>query len=68
MSQPLIVTLPPDRDLWGGCTVRVTALDPATGNTVSGVTIENLVMSVTNVGGTSLVGTGPFMLVPGPGA
>jgi hypothetical protein len=54
MAQPLTVALPPELELWGGCTIRVTALDPTTGATMSGVLVENIVIDVDNIGGTDL--------------
>lgn len=65
MAQPLIVTLPPNLDLWPGCIIRVTAVDPTTGATVAGVTVSNI--SIEGVSDTeSRLEYGPFMLVTGP--
>jgi hypothetical protein len=66
MAQPLIVPLPPGLDLGGGTEIRVTALDPTTGNTVAGVNVSNVTLEVDEIGGASLE-YGPFMLVTGPG-
>lgn len=62
--------MPPELELSGGFTVRLTAIDPTTGAVVSGVTIEQLVMMVNTLPGTvpGDLGVGPFQLVPGPGA
>jgi hypothetical protein len=62
--------LPPDLDLEGSYTIRVTAIDPTTGALVTGVTVADLVMMVNTVGSTQPgdLAVGPFMLVPGPGA
>lgn len=70
MSQPLTVALPANLDLDDTYTIRVTALDPTTGNTVSGVNVGTVTLMVDNLSGGSLAsGTfGPFMLVPGPAA
>ena len=65
MAQPLIVTLPPNLELGGSCVIRVAALDPSTGNVVTGVTVSNVTLEVDNTGGGSL-DSGPFMLVTGP--
>lgn len=65
MPQPLTVALPPNLDLWDGCVIRVTALDPATGNTVSGVNVSNVTLEVDLLTGDDLT-SGPFMLVTGP--
>jgi hypothetical protein len=45
-AQPLIVSMPPGLDLAGGSVIRVTALDPATGNVVSGVQVYDVTMEV----------------------
>lgn len=69
MSQPLSVPLPPDVDLWGGCKIRVTALNPTTGNTVSGVDVSDVTLQVVLVAGDrSDLEVGRWRLVPGPGA
>lgn len=70
MAQPLAAAMPPDLDLGGNYTIRLTALDPVSGAAVSGVTISSLAMLVVNVGGTDSGGLayGPYMLVPGPNA
>lgn len=65
MAQPLIVTLPPNLDLWPGCIIRVTAVDPSTGLTVAGVRASNI--SIEGVSDTEgALEYGPFMLVTGP--
>jgi hypothetical protein len=68
MSQPFIQPLPPDLSLYAGCVVRVTAIDPSTGNTVAGVTVSNVSLFVTNLRGdsTDALDFGPFKLVLGP--
>jgi hypothetical protein len=65
MAQPLIVTLPPNLDLWGGCIIRVTAVDPSTGNTVAGVRVSNISIEGTSDDPGQLA-YGPFQLVTGP--
>lgn len=61
--------MPEELDIGPGYTLRVTALDPATGNPVSGVTVSNLIFTADQVSGTPEgLETGPFMLVPGPNA
>jgi hypothetical protein len=65
MAQPLIVTLPPGLDLWPGCTIRVTAVNPTTGAVVSGVKVSNV--TIEGASDTPLaLEYGPFMLVTGP--
>lgn len=61
--------LPEDLDIGPGYTLQVTALDPTTGNPVSGVTVNNLIFTAEQVAGTpDQLEVGPFMLVPGPNA
>lgn len=52
MPIPLIAGLPPDLVLSAGYTFRVTALDPVTGNTMGGVTVKNISIFVSDIGGT----------------
>lgn len=69
MAQPLRIPLPPSIDLWGGCIVRVTALDPATGDVVAGVDVQNVTLQVVQTAGdSSQLTQGSWRLVPGPGA
>lgn len=70
MSQLLAVTLPPNVHLWDGCIVRVAAIDPGTGDVVSGVNVSNVSLQVDEItgGGPESLVSGPFLLVPGPGA
>lgn len=67
MAQPLILPLPPNIDLWDSCVIRVTALNPTTGDVVSGVTVSQVNLEVTQLEGGSLA-HGVWQLVPGPGA
>jgi hypothetical protein len=67
---PHTVAFPPELVLTDGWLVTITAIDPVTGALVSGVTISEALMQVEvleGAGGASL-NSGPFMLVPGPGA
>ena len=68
MAQPFDIALPPDILLSGGYTVRVTAIDPTTGNTVAGVNVSDVTLQVEDLGGSGAAAlqTGPFMLVMGP--
>lgn len=70
MAQPFDVALPPDLLLAGGYKVRVTAIDPTTGNTVAGVNVSNVTLQVEDLGGVGAdaLQSGPFMLVMGPNA
>jgi hypothetical protein len=45
--------MPADLDLDGGYILRVTALDPATGDTVSGVNVSNLEILAVDLSDTS---------------
>jgi len=66
----LTAPMPPELDLDGQYTIRLTAVDPNTGAIVSGVTVSNLVIMVIDLtgGGGQGLGVGAFELVPGPGA
>lgn len=70
MAQPFQSALPPDLELDGGTIIRITAIDPTTGNTVSGVTISDVCIRVVDIAGTGAdaLNVGPFMMVPGPNA
>jgi hypothetical protein len=70
MAIPEIAPLPPGLDLPAGWLIRVRAVDPGTGNEVSGVTVSNFSLVVDDLtgGGGSGLQIGPYMLVPGPGA
>jgi len=66
VAQPLTVALPPNLDLWPGCIIRVTAVDPTTGAGVAGVNVAKI--SIEGVSDNpSALDYGPFMLVTGPG-
>jgi hypothetical protein len=67
MPKPLTVPLPPNITLWGDCRLRVVALDPADGSIVSGVTITSFTIECVQLRGKR-IDSGPYMLVPGPGA
>lgn len=65
----LLATMPV-LPLTPGCVVRFEAIDPTTGVPVSGVTVSLATIFATDLTGdeTGLGNSGPFMLVPGPGA
>lgn len=68
MAQALVGGLPPYHQLADGYSIRLTAIDPTTGNTVTGVTVSNVsifVQSLTQTPPEDLA-TGPFVLVAGP--
>jgi hypothetical protein len=62
--------MPDTLELGGGYTIRLAALDPTTGNAVTGVTVSQLVIALAALGDTVIgsLEVGPFMLVPGPEA
>jgi hypothetical protein len=70
MAEPFVAPMPPYLDLPSGFTLRINAVDPASGNQVTGVRLTEVTVMIENLGGGSVeqMGSGPFMLVPGPGA
>jgi hypothetical protein len=70
MPLPLVVTLPPNVHLSGGCIVRVAALDPTTGAIVTGVNVSDVSLEVDEISGGAPADLelGAWLLVPGPGA
>ena len=53
MAAPVLpdLPLPPNCDLWDSCIIRVTAIDPATGDVVSGVTVGEVTFQVDQTSG-----------------
>ena len=70
MAKPYSAGMPDEMELGGSYKIRITAVDPTSGNAISAITISNLVMLVNTGAGTDIpgLGYGPFLLVPGPGA
>jgi hypothetical protein len=69
MARKIKSSMPPDVDLWGDCIIRVTAVDPTTGATVSGVNVSNVTLQVVQLAGAEAeLQVGNWQLVPGPGA
>lgn len=72
MAAPLQSSMPQFTQLGVNAKIDVEALDPTTGNPVSGVTVTvvDIYADVTplETGGGGQSSLGPFMLVPGPGA
>lgn len=62
--------MPPDLDLGPNWTIRLTAVDPTTGASVSGVTVGTATITAQQVGDTNvqLLAVQGWSLVPGPGA
>lgn len=69
-AQPITGGLAPDLTLYAGCVVRIRAISPTTGATVSGVQLSNVQLFVRNVGGSAptALESGVFKFVPGPQA
>ena len=66
MPQPLIAGLPPDLILSAGYVVRVVALDPSTGATVTGVALSDTSLFVTDLNDTLPdAGTNPLLVPSG---
>lgn len=70
MAQKLTASMPEGMDLDGSYIVQWAALDPTDGSVVTGVVVSEAAMLVTQVspGTADELQSGPFMLVPGPGA
>lgn len=66
MSQKLVASMPNGMDLDNSFTIQWAALDPSTGADVSGVTVSNVGMLVTQLtpGGPEALQSGPFLFVP----
>jgi hypothetical protein len=68
MAKPLIADLPIDLVLASGYQIRLVALDPTTGATISGVTVTDVAFQVRPVnigpGGVSESGAPSPLLVP----
>jgi hypothetical protein len=62
MAAPYTVPLPPDLVLWDGCIIRVTAVDPATGNLVSGVTVSDVAIECDQLTGPRVGVDNPLLL------
>jgi len=70
MAAPVLAPMPDGLILGPGYTLRVTALDAATGNLVANVNVGLEVVTGTSSDptGGGVFAAGPFMMVPGPGA
>ena len=72
MAQALIAAMPPNLDLDLGCQIVFEAIDPTSGDPVTGVLIGDALIRIEanfDTGGDlSPLASGPFMLVPGPAA
>lgn len=70
MAAPVLAPMPDGLVLGSGYTLRVTALDPTTGNLVANVNVGLEVITGTSSSGDGggVFTTGPYMLVPGPSA
>ena len=71
MAAPVNAGMPDAQHLQAGYTLRVTTLDPGTGNLVAGAKVTTVVIDadvITADGGIGSIVYGDWMLVPGPGA
>jgi hypothetical protein len=73
VAAPVLAPMPDGLDLASGYTLRVTALDPTTGNLVAGVNVGLEVITGTSSepmagGGEGSYTIGPYLLVAGPSA
>lgn len=68
MAQALIAALPPDVDLDQSCQIVFEAVNPTSGSPVANVTISDALLRVETDIADAQLASGPFMLVPGPGA
>lgn len=70
MAAPSDAPLPPGLDIASGYFIQVNAVSPTDGSQVSGVVVSNFSLLVAETLNTASTGeaTGPFFLVPGPGA
>lgn len=70
MAEAYDSPMPPALDLGDGYTMRLTAIDPFTGNRVNGITVANVIIFSDLLGGTQPgdLAVGPWLLVPGTGA
>lgn len=69
MARPVSIGMPDNQDVGPTYTLRITAIDQNTGNVVSGVVINTVVLDVELVqGSVDGLETGQWFLVPGPAA
>lgn len=72
MAKGYEAAMPAELELAGGFTVRLTAINATTGAVIPGITVSDFVAIVddlTGLGGAALkVDSGPYLLIPGPGA
>lgn len=69
MAKPLAIPIPDQHNIGPNYTIRVTGIDPTTGAAVSGITVNQVVLTVELVDGTVTgLESGKWYLVPGPGA
>lgn len=68
MSAPQKEPMPPECTLDNGCTVEFAAISPTTGAAITGVKVSNANIYVESSASGEALNSGPFMLVPGPGA
>jgi hypothetical protein len=54
--------LPPNQDLWDSCVVRVTAIDPTTGDLMPGVTVGEVTLGVEQLSGPPVKADNPLLI------
>jgi hypothetical protein len=62
VAEPFDLPMPPNLVCVGDYVIRVTAIDPTTGATVSGVNVTEITMQVDNTGGTDLEPGNPILI------
>lgn len=66
MSLPVKTGMPDNLVIADGYIIKFRAVDPTTGADVSGVNVSAAAIQASDTGAVAV--TGPFQLVPGPGA
>lgn len=62
MPAPYDIALPPNIALWDSCVIRVTAIDPTTGDVVSGVNVSDVNIEVTQTSGPPIEIGNPLLI------
>jgi len=70
MSQKVQASMADNLEIGAGWQVQLNAVDPTTGANISGVVVSGVVIMAENAAPEAPgdLTSGPFMLVPGPGA
>lgn len=62
MAAPHIIPLPPGVTLWDSCVLRVAAIDPTTGDIVSGVTVSDVTIECEDLRPGTLKADTPILI------